>query len=156
MGPWGYLAIVVATLATLFVPSGRPKEGLEALEFLYRWRRVCIAAAPLRVLAATAMLVLAVLSVAMFLNPPRLVYVEVVGEEAVGNSTFYTLRVVRTVPSGEWSGAFVEVWVVDGRVYMPFLWETGALLAVAVGYTAAVLAPDRALESCGELGGGGA
>jgi hypothetical protein len=39
--------------AALFVPGRRRMEGLEALEYLYRWRRVCVAAAPLRALTAT-------------------------------------------------------------------------------------------------------
>ncbi len=137
VGPWGYLAVAAAAAAILFMPGGGQREGLEALEFLYRWRRVCIAAAPLRALATAAMLALTVLSVAMFLHPPRLVYVEVAGEGAVGNSTFYTLRVVRMVPSGEWDGTFTIVLIRDGIVYMPFLWETAAFLAVAAGYTVA-------------------
>jgi hypothetical protein len=100
VGPWGYLAAAAAALAALFVPGGRRMEGLEALEYLYRWRRVCVAAAPLRALAAAAMAALAALSVAVFLHPPHLLYAEVQESSAVGNLTFYTVSVVRAVPGG--------------------------------------------------------
>jgi len=153
VGPWGYLAAAAAALATFFVPGGRRMEGLEALEYLYRWRRVCVAAAPLRALAAAAMAALAALSVAVFLHPPHLLYVEVQESSAVGNLTFYTVSVVRAVPGGGPPGEGVVVLMVDGKVYMPFLWETAAFLALAVGYTAAVaslVAFWRALGSSAE------
>jgi hypothetical protein len=79
VGPWGYLAA-----AALFVPGGRRVEGLEALEYLYRWRCVCVAAAPLRSLATAAMAALAALSVAVFLHPPHLLYAEVQGARPWG------------------------------------------------------------------------
>jgi hypothetical protein len=153
VGPWGYLAAAAAALAALFVPGGRRMEGLEALEYLYMWRRVCVAAAPLRSLATAAMAALAALSVAVFLHPPHLLYAEVQESSAVGNLTFYTLRVVRAVPGGGPPGEGVVVFMVDGKVYMPFLWETAAFLALAVGYTAAVaslVAFWRALGSSAE------
>jgi len=153
VGPWGYLAAAAAALAALFVPGGRRMEGLEALEYLYRWRRVCVAAVPLKALAAAAMAALAALSVAVFLHPPHLLYVEVQERVAVGNLTFYTLRVVRDVPGGGPPGEGVVVLMADGRVYMPFLWETAAFLALAVGYTVAVaslVAFWRALGSSAE------
>ena len=137
VGPWGYLAAAAAALAALFLPGGRRVEGLEALEYLYRWRRVCVAAAPLKALATAAMAALTALSVAVFLHPPHLLYAEVQESSAVGNLTFYTLRVVRAVPGGGPPEEGVVVLMVDGKVYMPFLWETAALLALAVGYTAA-------------------
>jgi hypothetical protein len=150
VGPWGYLAAAAAALAALFVPGGRRMEGLEALEYLYRWRRVCVAAAPLRALAAAA---LAALSVAVFLHPPHLLYAEVQESSAVGNLTSYTLRVVRAVPGGGPLGGGVVVLVEGGKVYMQFLWETAAFLALAVGYTAAaasLVAFWRALGSSAE------
>jgi hypothetical protein len=153
VGPWGYLAAAAAALAALFVPGGRRMEGLEALEYLYRRRRVCVAAAPLRALAAAAMAALAALSVAVFLHPPHLLYAEVQVSPAVGNLTFYTVSVVRAVPGGGPPGGGVVVLMVDGRVYMPFLWETAAFLALAVGYTAAaasLVAFWRALGSSAE------
>jgi hypothetical protein len=137
VGPWGYLAAAAAALAALFVPGGRRMEGLEALEYLYRWRRVCVAAPPLRALAAAAMAALAALSVAVFLHPPHLLYAEVQESSAAGNLTLYTLRVVRAVPGGGPPGEGVVVLMEGGKVYMPFLWETAAILALAVGYTAA-------------------
>ena len=71
----------------------------------------------------------------------------------MGNSTFYTLRVMRAVPSGGPPGGGVVVLMVDGKVCMPFLWETAAFLALAVGYTAAaasLVAFWRALGSSAE------
>jgi hypothetical protein len=133
----GLLGGRAAALAALFVPGGRRMEGLEALEYLYRWRRVCVAAAPLKALATAAMAALAALSVAVFLHPPHLLYAEVQEGSAVGNLTLYTLRVVRAMPGGGPPGEGVVVFMVDGKVYMPFLWETAAFLALAVGYTAA-------------------
>jgi hypothetical protein len=67
--------------------------------------------------------------------------------------TFYTLRVVRAVPGGGPPGESVVVLMEGGRVYMPFLWETAAFLALAVGYTAVVaslVAFWRALGSSAE------
>ena len=87
--------------------------------------------------AAAAMAALAALSVAVFLHPPHLLYAEVQESSAVGNLTLYTLRVVRAVPGGGPPGEGVVVFMVDGKVHMPFLWETAAFLALAVGYTAA-------------------
>jgi hypothetical protein len=150
VGPWGYLA-AAAALAALFMPGRRRMEGLETLEYLYRWRRVCVAAAPLKALATAAMTALAALSVAVFLHPPHLLYAEVQESSAVGNLTLYTLRVVRTVPGGGPPGW--GVFMVDGEVYMPFLWETAAFLALAVGYAAAaasLVAFWRALGSSAE------
>jgi predicted transcriptional regulator len=67
--------------------------------------------------------------------------------------TFYTVSVVRAVPGGGPPGEGVVVLMVDGKVYMPFLWETAAFLALAVGYTAAaasLVALWRALGSSAE------
>ena len=71
----------------------------------------------------------------------------------MGNLTFYTVSVVRAVPGGGPPGEGVVVFMEGGRVYMPFLWETAAFLALAVGYTAAVaslVAFWRALGSSAE------
>jgi hypothetical protein len=129
-------------------------EGLEALEYLYRWRRVCVAAAPLKALATAAMTALAALSVAVFLHPPHLLYAEVQESSAVGNLTLYTLRVVRAVPGGGPPG--------EGRVYGG--WE--GVHAVSVGdrgFSGLGSGVHRGrrvacgvLADFGELGGGGA
>jgi len=117
VGPWDYLAAAAAALAALFVPGGGRMEGPEALEYLYKWRRVCVAAVPLRSLATAA---LAALSVAVFLHPPHLLYAEVQERSAAGNLTFYTVSVVRAVPGGGPPGGGVVVFMEGGRVYMPF------------------------------------
>jgi len=102
---------------------------------------------------AAALAALAALSVAVFLHPPHLLYVEVQESSAAGNMTFYTVSVVRAVPGGGPPGEGVVVLMEGGKVYMPFLWETAAFLALAVGYTAAaasLVAFWRALGSSAE------
>jgi hypothetical protein len=103
--------------------------------------------------AAAAMAAPAALSVAVFLHPPHLLYAEVLESSAVGNLTFYTVSVVRAVPGGGPPGGGVVVLMTDGKVYMPFLWETAAFLALEVGCTAAaasLVAFWRALGSSAE------
>jgi hypothetical protein len=84
-------------------------------------------------------------------SPPA----EAQGSSAAGNLTFYTVSVVRVVPGGGPPGEGVVVLMVDGKVYMPFLWETAAFLALTVGHRGRCVARG-VLVGFGELGGGGA